>query len=118
MRPMDVDAMPVPGTPVLGADPEATASGGFLFGDDGVAPGRQVLSQEELRARLTALMRSCEGCENVTVTEVARLDPPDRRDGCNWSLSIVLDPAGVAPEVYALAYGSMIATARTSWNLA
>jgi hypothetical protein len=28
----------------------------------------------------------------------------------------VLDPAGVAPEVYALAYASMINTARESWN--
>jgi len=29
----------------------------------------------------------------------------------------VLDPAGAAPEVYALAYASVIATARAGWNL-
>lgn len=95
-------------------DPEATTSGGFVFGDE--EPPRQALPREELLARLTALMRSCEGCEGVTVIDVARLHKPDR-SGCNWSSSIVLDPAGVAPEVYALAYASVIATARVSWNL-
>ncbi len=105
-------------TPQPAVDPEATANGGFLFGDLGGAQAkRQVVSQEELLARLTALMRSGEGCENVTVTEVSQLEPPDRKDGCNWSLSIVLDPAGVAPEVYAAAYASVIGTARASWNL-
>jgi hypothetical protein len=29
----------------------------------------------------------------------------------------VLDPAGVAPEVYVLAYASAVATARANWNL-
>ena len=95
-------------------DPEATASGGFLFGDD--EPPRQVLSREELLARLSALMRSCDGCENVAVLGATRLDKPDE-GGCNWSSTIVLDPAGVAPEVYALAYASVIAMARSSWNL-
>jgi hypothetical protein len=45
------------------------------------------------------------------------LDLVDRKDGCNWSLAILLDPAGVASEVYALAYGSVLHTARASWNL-
>lgn len=94
-------------------DPESTTSG-FLFGND--QPARQVVSQEELHERLSALLRSCEGCENVLVTETTRLDRPDER-GCNWSSSIVLDPAGVAPEVYALAYAAVIAAARASWNL-
>jgi hypothetical protein len=96
-------------------DPEATANGGFLFGDPGGA--RQVLSREELLARLTALMRGFEGCENVTAIEVYRLEPADRRNGCNWSLAVMLEPAGVAPEVYALAYATVIAAARASWNL-
>jgi hypothetical protein len=97
-------------------DPEETANGGFLFGI--AAQGeRQLLSEAQLCERLTALMRSCEGCENVTVLEVYRLDLPDTRDGCNWSLALMLDPAGVAPEVYSLAYGSIIATARERWNL-
>ena len=92
-------------------------SSDFLFGDDDGAPsGRQALTQDELLARLSVLMRSCEGCENIAVTGTNRLDAPDSA-GCNWSLSLVLDPAGVAPEVYSLAYASVIATARASWNL-
>jgi hypothetical protein len=91
-------------------DPEATAAG-FVYGGE-----RQVLSQQELLARLSALMRSCEGCENVVVTGASRLEHPDV-DGCNWSTSLVLDPAGVQPEVYALAYAFVITTARASWNL-
>ena len=70
----------------------------------------------ELLARLSAVIRSCEGCENVTVIEVTRLDTPDTA-GCNWSSSVVLDPAGVAPEVYALAYASVVFMARSSLNL-
>ena len=30
---------------------------------------------------------------------------------------VVLDPAGVPPEVYAMAYASVVAVARASWNL-
>jgi hypothetical protein len=96
-------------------DPEATVSGGFVFRDDG-APERKALSRGDLIARLTALIRMCQGCERVRVVDIAPLDPPDRK-GCNWSMSIVLDPAGVAPEVYALGYASVIATARQGWNL-
>ena len=93
-------------------DAEDTKNGGFYFCDS----ERQVLSQDELRARLSALMRACDGCENVVVTGTTRLDRADL-DGCNWSASIVLDPAGVAAEVYALAYASVISIARASWNL-
>lgn len=92
-------------------DPEATVP--FISLGEAERP---VLSQDELLVRLSALMRSCEGCENVVVTGASRLDSPDS-SGCNWSPSIVLDPAGVPPEVYALAYASVIATARASWNL-
>ena len=108
---MNIDAMQV-----SAVDPEATASGDLGFGDLG-AGKRQVMSEPQLLASLSVLMRGNEGCEGVTVTEVTRLEPPDRKDGCNWSLAIVLDPAGVAPEVYALAYAAMINTARESWNL-
>ena len=93
-------------------DAEATATGGFVFGDE----PRQVLSRAELLERLSTLVRSWEGCANVAVIDVARYDQPDS-DGCNWSPSVVLDPAGVAPEVYALAYAAVIANARASWNL-
>src|SRR5713101_120197 len=98
-------------------DPESTVGGAFLFGEE--EPGqaeRQALSRADLLARLSALMQSCEGCENVKVIGITRLDAPDSA-GSTWSSSVVLDPAGVAPEVYALAYASVIAVARASWNL-
>jgi hypothetical protein len=94
-------------------DPEATTGGELVFG--GEEQERQALSREQLLERLSALVRSCEGCENVAVIGITRLDKPDE-SGCNWSPSIVLDPAGVAAEVYALAYACVIATARASWN--
>ena len=98
-------------------DPEATVGDGFLFGEDEAGQAeRQAVSRAELLARLSAVIRSCEGCENVTVIEVTRLDAPDTA-GCNWSSSVVLDPAGVAPEVYALAYASVVFMARSSLNL-
>jgi hypothetical protein len=107
--------MGAPGDPL--DDAEDTFSGGFLFGkDEESGTERQALARHELLARLSALMRSCEGCENVAVLEVTALDAPDT-SGCNWSLAVVLDPAGVAPEVYALAYASVIMEARERWNL-
>jgi hypothetical protein len=97
-------------------DPDTTTPEAFLFGFDDEPSGRQYVSQEELLARLSALMRSCEGCQDVAVTGTTRLDKPDET-GCNWSSTLVLDPAGVAPEVYAAAYASVIGAARASWNL-
>jgi hypothetical protein len=98
-------------------DPEATFGGGFLLGEDeGGQAERQAISRADLLARLSALVQSGEGCEQVKVIEVTRLDAPDT-EGCNWSSSVVLDPAGVAPEVYVLAYASAVAVARVSWNL-
>jgi len=88
----------------------------FALGDDGAKPGRQELPRAELLARVSSLMQSCEGCENVRVTGVMALDRPDEK-GCNWGFTLWLDPAGVAPEVYGLAYAQVIATARESWNL-
>ena len=88
----------------------------FSFGDDATQPGRQALSRGELLARVSALMQSCEGCENVNVVGVTALDGPDEA-GCNWSLTLVLDTAGVAAEVYGFAYAQVIGMARSSWNL-
>ena len=123
--PADPDVTPVPGVPVLAKpnqappadlDPEATANNEFLFGDF-KGSKREVLSQNALLARLDVLIRSHEGCEKVTALEVYPLDKVDRRDGCNWSLAIMLDPGGVAPEVYSLGYAQAIAMARATWNL-
>jgi hypothetical protein len=101
-----------------GEDGDATFSGGFLFGkdDDAAAGERQELEREELLARASSLMQAFEGCEKLRVIDVTRLDKPDQA-GCNWSMSIVLDAAGVAPELYVLAYGEAIVMARERWNL-
>ena len=108
------------GTPndPLDDESESTFSGGFLFGkDDDAGPGtRQELSREELLARLSSLMQTWEGCENIKVIDVTPLDVPDTA-GCNWSMALVLDAAGVAPELYVLAYGEVIVMARERWNL-
>jgi len=88
----------------------------FALGDDGAKPGRQELPRAELLARVSSLMQSCEGCGNVRVTGVMALDRPDEK-GCNWGFTLWLDAAGVAPEVYGLAYAQVIAMARESWNL-
>lgn len=108
--------MPIPG-PVPFDDPEATDRGAAFFDEFAFRGKREVVSRQALLDGLTALMRTCEGCENVSVIGVDRLDPADSRDGCNWGLTLVLDPAGVAPEVYALAYAMVIHSARETWNL-
>lgn len=98
-------------------DPDATTGGDFLFGEDKEEEnGRKPFSPDEMCAGLSALIQTCDGCEKVKVLEVTRLDPPDA-SGCNWSTSVVLDPAGVEPEVYSLAYATIVFMARTSWNL-
>jgi len=88
----------------------------FSFGVGGPAAQRQVLSYADLLACVSALMQSCEGCESVSVVGVSRLDRPDTA-GCNWSLTLMLDAAGVPAEVYGLAYAQVIAMARSSWNV-
>lgn len=89
----------------------------FSFDIGGAQPERQVMPYDELLACVTALMQSCEGCENVSVVGVTALDGPDTA-GCNWSFTLVLDTAGVPAEVYGFAYAQVIAMARSSWNLA
>ena len=95
---------------------EAAFNDIFSTGADSTTPGRQALPRYDLLARVTALMQSCEGCETVEVVGVTALDRPDSA-GCNWSFTLVLDAAGVAAEVYSIAYAHVIAMARSSWNL-
>ncbi len=71
---------------------------------------------DELLSQLTMQFRTYEGCEKMRVIGVTRLDPPDT-SGCNWSMSIVLDPAGVTPDVYSLVWAEVIVAARATWNL-
>src|SRR5688572_8520111 len=95
---------------------DTTITEDFLALGGGAAAERQALSRAELLARVSALMQSCEGCESVRVAGVMPLDRPDEK-GCNWGLTLWLETAGVAPEVYGLAYAQVIGTARSSWNL-
>lgn len=98
-------------------DSEATINDDlFSLDGDATQPRRQAVSYGDLLACVTALMQSCEGCENVSVVGVTRLDGPDTA-GCNWSFTLVLDTAGVPAEVYGFAYAQVIAMARSSWNL-
>jgi len=89
-----------------------------IFGDlnGGESVARQTISREDLLQRLTKMIQTCEGCENVRVVGVTRLDFPDK-DGRNWARSLVLDAPGVPAEVYSLAYASVIGTAHDTWNL-
>jgi len=97
-------------------DPDSTASG--LFGGDETRPiGRKTLLKDELLERLTRMIQSCEGCENVRVIDVVQLDPPDK-GGCNWSMTLILHPHDTEAPVYALGYAFVIAHARESWNVA
>ena len=98
------------------SDPEDTL-GGLTIGtaDDSAPQERMALSRDELLKQLTAQFQMCVGCEEVSVVSVTRLDTPDAQ-GCNWSSSVVLATGGVPPEVYGLAYASVIASARNTWN--
>lgn len=86
----------------------------------GAAPAaarRAAIGEAELLKLLTAHFQANEKTRAVSVVRVTRLDAPDS-EGCNWSSSVVLDPAGVAPEVYALVYAEVVKRARERYNLA
>jgi hypothetical protein len=91
--------MTVPGAPIPGPEP------------------RREVSVDELLRVLTTHMRMHEQCPGVRVIGVTRLDALDT-DGCNWSSSVVLDPAGVAPEIYSVVYADVVKHARERYNLA
>src|SRR5258708_35667204 len=78
-----------------------------IFGDldGGEAVARQTISREDLMQRLTKMIQTCEGCEQVRVVGVTRLESPEQ-DGRNRSHSLVLDAAGGPAQVYSLPYAS------------
>ena len=69
--------------------------------------GPRPVSEPELVRWLTAQFQAHPECAAVTVEQVFRLDPPDA-EGCNWSRTLVLKPAGVAAHQYALAYATIV----------
>lgn len=81
------------------------------------AARRAAISEADLIKLLTTHFQANEKTRAVSVVRVTRLDPPDN-EGCNWSASLVLDPAGVAPEVYAVVYAEVVKRARERYNLA
>lgn len=97
--------------------PDVTLQGGFFIEGGDHSPATRIpLSIEDLLNQLTLLFRAYPGCESVSVVGVTPLDVPDSA-GCNWSSSIVLDPAGAAPDVYSLVWAEVITAARVTWNL-
>jgi hypothetical protein len=79
--------------------------------------GIQAVSEEDLVNWLTAQFQSYPGCAQVSVVRVTRLELPDS-EGCNWSRTLVLDPAGAQPSDYVLAYAAAVEKGRKRFNLA
>ena len=77
---------------------------------------RRVVSPTELRRWLTAEIRKHKGCEEVRVIGVTRLHKAGP-DGCNWSYSLVVDPAGAPAPVYALACIDAVSRGRELFNV-
>jgi|SRR3954464_481245 len=103
----------------MAALPKRFDSDATLGGGDHTIPGvhgRHAVHEVDLLRLLTEQFRTHEGCERVSVVGVHRFERADS-EGCNWSSSLILDPAGVAPELYVLAYGAIIGHARQIWNL-
>src|SRR5258708_39420205 len=88
-----------------------------IFGDldGGESVARQTISREDLMQRLTKMIQACEGCEQVHVVGVTRLESPDK-DGRNWSHSLVLDAAGVAAEGLSRGYAAGVGAPPHTWD--
>ena len=98
-------------------DPDKTLP--FSLGDAAVPSSvrRTAISEADLLKLLTTHFQANEQTRAVSVVRITRLDTPDT-EGCNWSSSVVLDPAGVGPEVYAVVYAEVVKRARERYNLA
>ena len=81
------------------------------------AAGPRPVGEGDLVRWLTAQFQTFPECAQVTVEGVFRLEPPDS-EGCNWSRTLVLDPHGVPPVEYVLAYAAIVEQARKAFNLA
>jgi hypothetical protein len=79
-------------------------------------PGRRAVSPGELVRWMSEQLQLVEGCGNVTVAIITPLEARDP-DGCNWSRSVVVEPHGTPPHVYALACAEIVEHARTLFNL-
>lgn len=102
--------MNVPGTNSEATVPGAPAAHGLTL-------RRRVVSAAELRRWLTARVRTHRGCESVEVIGLFRLEKSDQ-DGCNWSHTLVVDPAGTPAPAYALACADAVVRGRALFMLA
>jgi len=78
--------------------------------------GPRRVGEAELVRWLTAQFQTWPDCAAVTVEQVFRLEAPDS-EGCNWSRTLVLDPHGVSPTLYVLAYAASVEKARKAFVL-
>ena len=77
---------------------------------------RRIVSPVELRRWLTAEIRKHEGCGEVCVIGVTRLQRAGA-DGCNWSYHLVVEPAGAPALAYTLACIDAVTRGRALFNL-
>ena len=78
--------------------------------------GPRPVAEAALVRWLSAQFQAYPECAAVTVQQLFRLDMPDS-EGCNWSRTLVLDPAGVSPDAYALVYAAVVEKARKAFLL-
>lgn len=78
--------------------------------------GPRRVSEAELVRWLTEQFQAFADCGPVAVARVFRMDAPDS-EGCNWSRTLVLEPHGVSPEIYVLAYAVIVEKARKAFVL-
>ena len=78
--------------------------------------GMRRVAEADLARWLTAQFQAYPECAAVTVEQVFRLELPDS-EGCNWSRTLVLDPHGVPPTEYAIAYAAIVEKARKAFLL-
>ena len=79
--------------------------------------GPSRVSEADLLRWLTEQFQAFPDCGPITVAQVFRLEPPDS-EGCNWSRTLVLEPHGVAPELYVVPYALIVDKARKTFVLA
>ncbi len=78
--------------------------------------GPRAVSEADLVRWLTEQFQTFADCGPITVEKVFRMDAPDS-EGCNWSRTLVLDPHGVSPTIYVLAYAVIVDKARKAFVL-
>jgi len=99
------------------SSPDTTLTAGWSTGaPETVACGPVLVDESDLLSWLSAQFQTYPGCLAVTVEQVIRLEKPDT-EGCNWSRTLFLNPAGVPATDYAPAYAEIVEMGRKAFNL-